>query len=715
MRRRTILSLCWLTVFTSICVWVLTRVAGYSSALDTLNLVSAVTGTVGLVIGVFQMIAAASVADPGQIDEKAQLARGCSVLADQVAEQWRREARTRSLYQPSPIQVRWSVPKQDIAGPPENLLAHTVGGRPVRLKLHGRLGENVEKYLQLPRRQLVVLGDPGSGKTVFALLLTLGLIERRTETDAVPVLLPVSTWNPTSESLYDWIERRVGEDYPGLRILPSNIGDMPRQLVNAQRILPVLDGLDEIPVALRGPALAEIGHSTRHRAIVVTCRTQEYAEAVKAGGVLASAAVIELSPVTPRDAISFLSADPALDGTKWSAVSEVMRSDPDHPIRAALATPLMISLARAVYRSDRDDPAELLDDTTFPTQDDIERHLLALYIPTVYLNSPTAASKPHAPVRPQWTARQIQDWLAFLARHLESLQTPDFAWWQLHRSLNRRAAVTTFVLFVWLTAMVMSALVFGPLTGSPLISPVGIAVGCACGLTAAVTARFGSLPGLPVRLQLVSSRRTDRREMVRSAIVGGLAPGLVVTAAFTIATNVLTGVLSGVLTFAAIGLAAGILRWSTPAERATAVDPRSVLRTDRVATLFWASVVSVVVTGFVYSILARTHPHLAAFLAAITTGGFLGFGYMLGAAWSWLQVTRFWLALRRRLPWRLMAFLDDAHERGVLRLAGAVYQFRHRRLQDYLTTTGESTTTRTAAQTLTGGTASGSASHQAAT
>ncbi|MBL7630134.1 hypothetical protein I7412_23805 [Frankia sp. CN6] len=50
--------------------------------------------------------------------------------------------------------------------------------------------------------------------------------------------------------------------------------------------------------------------------------------------------------------------------------------------------------------------------------------------------------------------------------------------------------------------------------------------------------------------------------------------------------------------------------------------------------------------------------------------------------WGWFAVARWWLAVRGRLPWRLMAFLADAHEkRGVLRQVGAVYQFRHIELQ----------------------------------
>lgn len=57
---------------------------------------------------------------------------------------------------------------------------------------------------------------------------------------------------------------------------------------------------------------------------------------------------------------------------------------------------------------------------------------------------------------------------------------------------------------------------------------------------------------------------------------------------------------------------------------------------------------------------------------------------MLTDAWPSYHVMRAWLALRRRLPWNLMAFLDDMHHLQVLRRVGAVYQFRHALLQDRL-------------------------------
>jgi len=55
------------------------------------------------------------------------------------------------------------------------------------------------------------------------------------------------------------------------------------------------------------------------------------------------------------------------------------------------------------------------------------------------------------------------------------------------------------------------------------------------------------------------------------------------------------------------------------------------------------------------------------------------------------QIARLWLALRRKLPWHLTAFLAEAHRIGVLRRHGATYQFRHASLRDRLADTGHRT------------------------
>ena len=123
----------------------------------------------------------------------------------------------------------------------------------------------------------------------------------------------------------------------------------------------------------------------------------------------------------------------------------------------------------------------------------------------------------------------------------------------------------------------------------------------------------------------------------------------------------------------AAGLAFGLGGWLlvglvvAPADLTIAADPRTVLARDRRAFL--------------------TVGLMVGFMVVLGLGFAFGLGYGLyEAAWGWFGVARCWLALRRRLPWRLMTFLADAHQRGVLRQAGAVYQFRHIELQRRLAT-----------------------------
>lgn len=75
---------------------------------------------------------------------------------------------------------------------------------------------------------------------------------------------------------------------------------------------------------------------------------------------------------------------------------------------------------------------------------------------------------------------------------------------------------------------------------------------------------------------------------------------------------------------------------------------------------------------------------------SLTLGVIIGLGAALGyilslTAWGqWCVLSRVWLPLTGRLPWAVATFLDDAYQRGVLRRAGAVYQYRHARLQSHL-------------------------------
>ncbi len=154
--------------------------------------------------------------------------------------------------------------------------------------------------------------------------------------------------------------------------------------------------------------------------------------------------------------------------------------------------------------------------------------------------------------------------------------------------------------------------------------------------------------------------------------------------------------------------ASGLIAWvaeSDTTDLKGAASPAIVLQRDR--TAFLASGLGLgLALGFVIGLeqsltLGSTGHSLGAWYGAkigLTT--FVAVGLVFGviqAMWGPFSVTRAFLAASRRLPWRLMTFLHDAHtHRGVLRQVGAVYQFRHVELQRRLAISAATAATRIA-------------------
>jgi hypothetical protein len=120
---------------------------------------------------------------------------------------------------------------------------------------------------------------------------------------------------------------------------------------------------------------------------------------------------------------------------------------------------------------------------------------------------------------------------------------------------------------------------------------------------------------------------------------------------------------------------------SVPPDLGEAVNPRAVLRRDREMM-----VILTLLVGLSLGLVAGLFFGLTGWLwLGLGLASLLGLATAAGETrWMSYQLTRTWLATRRRLPWPLMDFLADAHRRGVLRQAGAVYQFRHIELQHRL-------------------------------
>jgi hypothetical protein len=251
-------------------------------------------------------------------------------------------------------------------------------------------------------------------------------------------------------------------------------------------IVPVLDGLDEIPLPYRGIALDEVNAALPPgRPVVLSSRVEEYREVLSpTSGLptrLSGAAAVRLRPLRAADSAAWLLRDAGGQHTsaaaRWAPV--VTRLGTDEPVALALDTPLMLFLARTVYNprpgeraAALPDPAQLCDRRRFPDRAAVRAHLLDAFLPAAY--------RPHPRYPCRWSPEQAQRTLTWLAEHLsrDLDGTPDIGWWQLHRALPphwaRAATGVLLGLVAWLTAGLLGRAVAqladlpsGWLTGRP--------------------------------------------------------------------------------------------------------------------------------------------------------------------------------------------------------------------------------------------------------
>jgi hypothetical protein len=520
------------------------------------------------------------------------------------------------------LPVRWSSAVSG-SGPRGEVGKQTESG----LRQQGNADNLAETYLGLPNGQLVVLGAPGSGKSTLIYRLVLDMLARWAD-GPVPVLLSAASWRPEIDSFRTWILHELLR-YPGFANFSFESEEMAKFLADGL-IIPVVDGFDELPAGLRRIAFFALSAGqTRRAPTVVACRTEDYHEAVSlVGHPLPKAAIIEISPFGVEDAILYLSEITREDDA-WSPVFRELREHRRGPVAQALSALEMLYMAREVYSGTSASPEELVDPIRFPARLDVENHLLDSFIPATYSDrAPLERDTRRKYYRPALAKR----WLTRLARGTSDHDTRDLAWWRYHQGVKRVAGIRAFLLGVPGGMFVISA-VNEFAARDILLATVwsGLALGC-----------FGTV------LVKAPKRPSELSLPFRS------------------------------------GFSARSFRLRRPIESPSSSSPRDTLRADRTATIVsgvvWAVALLIIVTGIAGSFPISQSPLTLGLATAISA---LLFRFCT-SAWGWYTLARIWYAVRGRLPWGLMGFLEDACNRGILRRVGAVYQFRSPRLHDRL-------------------------------
>jgi hypothetical protein len=606
-------------------------------------------------------------------------------LGARLLRDWSDEAVRREVTKPAPVLVSWSSTGRPAASR-SAVFGDPVGGSWHDIPLRGQTDELNEQivatFRNLPSLQLMVLGAPGAGKSVFAMLLTLGLIRSRAAGEPVPVLFTINEWDP-AEAVATFVGRRLAEDYAELLDRYGNARVVANRLVEHQRILPVLDGFDELPDGETARALDALNaYAAAGRPLVVTSRTRQYEQAVQGGRTfLMRTAVVELQPVDVSDAITYLSF-PEAAKPRWEPVFAHLRGERGRvdPLAQALATPLMVSLARIAYQRPGTDPAELL---SLPSKGAVGDRLMNAFIAAVY-DGPAGQRLDAVGRRLRtYPPAKSRRWLSCLAYHLYVTRTRDLRWWQIKPGLfatDRESAEAQTA--TW--AVMIGGLLAG-VTGA--LAQAGFVLPALSGCLVTLVATLGWFRRLWTCEYPRTARVVSRASRRGTRILQGIAAGMGCAALTCLDAHAQPVLLLAGIAYSLIVVAVPWWRPRPPRHRGSGADPELVHHRHGFLAMAAQNAVAGGLTVAITSELTGVaSPWTAGAFAAAICGSAAG---LVGGGWAWarFRLTHLRLVAAGRLPLRLEAFLRDAHLRGVFRKDGAVYQFRHVHLQDYLART----------------------------
>ncbi|MBD2777590.1 NACHT domain-containing protein [Iningainema tapete] len=248
-------------------------------------------------------------------------------------------------------------------------------------------------------RTLLILGEPGSGKTTTLLTLTKHLIIS-TEQDLsrqIPVVFNLSSWANKQQKIAEWLVQQLYEEYH----VPKAKG---KAWVENEQLLLLLDGLDEVKAERREACVQALNQFIRDHGLtemVVTSRIGDYT-ALRASLTLQKAICIQ--SLTPEQINQYLDrADEQLKALKTLL-------EQDTALQELAKSPLTLGIMTLAYEG-----VSIEDLPNTNSTEERRKHLFNAYIERMLNRRIT--------VRHYSTSRTIR-WLTWLAqRMLQHSQT----------------------------------------------------------------------------------------------------------------------------------------------------------------------------------------------------------------------------------------------------------------------------------------------------
>jgi serine/threonine protein kinase len=259
--------------------------------------------------------------------------------------------------------------------------------------------ESIASVFDRMNGKLLILGDPGSGKTTTLLNLARDLL-LRAELDKqhpIPVVLNLSSWSEDQLPLTEWLVEELNGKYQ----VPRKVG---KKWVEGEELLLLLDGLDEVAENVRDACVQAINaYRSEHGFVdVVVCsRIKDYESL---SGQLKLNGAIVIQPLDDEQIVQYLDGL----GADVAIVSNLIARDKQ--LHELAQSPLMLSIMILAYQGVAAD-----DVPNFDNVESQRQHLFEVYVQRMFERRIGEKS---------YTKEETQHYLSWLAQKMqEHVQT----------------------------------------------------------------------------------------------------------------------------------------------------------------------------------------------------------------------------------------------------------------------------------------------------
>lgn len=257
-------------------------------------------------------------------------------MLQRVENYWIKGLLEKSLYQKARVELRMNLAPEAV----EQYPLDAVIQRPTRGSEQIPPEKPIVDVFNELGKALLILGAPGAGKTTLLLELARDLVVRARENKIlpIPVVFALSTWEAEHKHLYEWLKEELHEQYKIPIAVATN-------WLDGYKILPLLDGLDEVGVEHREKCVAAINAFRKNGyglvPIVICSRTEDY-KLLTTKLALEEAVVIQ--PINPQQVDKYV----AQSGSGFGPLHAALSDDPT--LYELIDTPLMLYVAALAYK-----------------------------------------------------------------------------------------------------------------------------------------------------------------------------------------------------------------------------------------------------------------------------------------------------------------------------------------------------------------------------